>query len=436
VAVGCLLAATALTVTAQQPAKDPGVRKTAPGAGGTINGLTSDEKFLFDFLTSEFVQAHSVTGNLPNESGNGLGPGYNANGCGVCHSFPAFGGSSPLLNPQIAQATLDGARNVVPSFLSLSGPVREARFVNNPDGSPDGGVHNLFTIQGRVDAPGCKLAQPDFAAELARNNVIFRIPTPMFGAGLIENIPDSAILAFKNADVATKNALGIFGRENRNGNDGTMTRFGWKAQNKSLMMFSGEAYNVEMGVTNDLFSNERNMVPGCNFNTQPEDHLLYENNIADGGGTSGMQHFATFGRLLAPPTPWPANASTQRGSANFNAIGCVRCHKQAYLTDTSDLAALSQQYANLYSDLLIHHMGTNLADGVTQGLAGPDDFRTAPLWGVGQRYYFLHDGRTSDLIQAILAHQSPGSEANKVIANYLALTEAQQQDLLNFLRSL
>src|ERR1700750_1875880 len=129
VALSCLFAVTALTVTAQQPAKDPGVRNTPPGAGGTIYGLTSDQKVLFDFLTSEFVQAHSITGNLPNESGNGLGPGYNANGCGVCHSFPAFGGSSPLLNPQIAQATLDGARNTVPSFLSLNGPVREARFI-------------------------------------------------------------------------------------------------------------------------------------------------------------------------------------------------------------------------------------------------------------------------------------------------------------------
>ena len=435
-AASCLLTVAAVSLTAQQPAKDPGVRGGSAGAGGTIYGLTSDEKVLFEFLTSEFVQAHSITGNLPNESGNGLGPGYNANGCGACHSFPAFGGSSPLLNPQIAQATLDGATNRIPSFLSLSGPVREARFVRNPDGTPDGGVHDLFTIQGRVDAPGCRLAQPDFATELSKNNVIFRIPTAMFGAGLIENIPDSAILSFKSADVGTKAALGISGHENRNANDGTITRFGWKAQNKSLLMFSGEAYNVEMGVTNDLFTNERNMAPGCNFNTQPEDHLLYANDVADGGGTSGMQHFATFGRLLAPPTPAPTTASTQRGLTNFNAIGCVRCHKQAYQTDMSDLAALSQQYANLYSDLLVHHMGTNLADGITQGLAGPDEFRTAPLWGLGQRYYFLHDGRTSDLIQAILAHQSPGSEANKVVANYLALTEAQKQDLLNFLRSL
>jgi hypothetical protein len=135
--------------------------------------------------------------------------------------------------------------------------VREARFVKNADGSPDGGVHAIFTIQGRDDAPGCVLAQPDFATQLANRNVIFRIPTPVFGAGLIEEITDTTILVNRSRDSSTKSALGISGRPNRNGNDGTITRFGWKAQNVSLMIFSGEAYNVEMGITNELFQNER-----------------------------------------------------------------------------------------------------------------------------------------------------------------------------------
>jgi CxxC motif-containing protein (DUF1111 family) len=84
----------------------------------------------------------------------------------------------------------------------------------------------------------------------------------------------------------------------------------------------------------------------------------------------------------------------------------------------------------------LHRMGTNLADGVTQGSAGPQQFRTAPLWGLGQRLFFLHDGRTSDLIQAIEAHNSSGSEANLVIKKYNSLTAAEQQEILNFLRSL
>ena len=84
----------------------------------------------------------------------------------------------------------------------------------------------------------------------------------------------------------------------------------------------------------------------------------------------------------------------------------------------------------------------NLADGVSQGVAGPDEFRTAPLWGVGQRLFFLHDGRTSDLLVAIRAHRSAASgqfgasEANQVINLFDALLPAQQQDILNFLRSL
>jgi len=423
---------------ASQMAKDPGVREGKADAGGPISGLTNSEKeILFPFLTSEFTQLHSVAGTLGNESGNGLGPGYNANSCGACHSYPAIGGTSPFRNPQIEQATLDGARNVIPPFITPDGPIREARFIRKPDGSPDGGVHNLFTIKGREDAPGCNsIQQPDFERELANHNVIFRIPAPMFGAGLIENISETTILANKNANLALKASLGISGHENRNANDGTITRFGWKAQNKSLTMFSGEAYNVEMGVTNDLFSTERNMTPDCNFNTQPEDHVVYNADMADGGGTSGMQHFATFGRLLAPPIPAPPTSSTVRGNANFVAVGCGMCHTAALKTDKSDLKALNLQMANLYSDLLLHNMGTGLRDGVTQGLAGPSEFRTAPLWGVGQRIFFLHDGRTSDLLQTIQEHKSLGSEANKVITNFLGLTEAQKQDLLDFLRSL
>jgi len=97
---------------------------------------------------------------------------------------------------------------------------------------------------------------------------------------------------------------------------------------------------------------------------------------------------------------------------------------------------LRNQTVRLYSDLLVHDMGLGLADGVSQGQAGPREFRTAPLWGLGQRIFFLHDGRTSDLAAAIRAHQSIGSEANGFILNFLGLTENQKQDLYNFLRSL
>ncbi|HZR28569.1 MAG TPA: di-heme oxidoredictase family protein, partial [Terriglobales bacterium] len=116
---------------------------------------------------------------------------------------------------------------------------------------------------------------------------------------------------------------------------------------------------------------------------------------------------------------------------------CAVCHTPSLKTQPSHLTAgLGSVTANLFSDLEIHHMGTGLADNVGQGGAGGDQFRSAPLWGLGQRIFFLHDGRTSDLLQAIQAHESNGSEANQVEDNFDSLSSQQKQDLLNFLRSL
>ena len=105
-------------------------------------------------------------------------------------------------------------------------------------------------------------------------------------------------------------------------------------------------------------------------------------------------------------------------------------------SSTIPSAALSNQTANLFSDLLMHHMDNGLADGITQGGAGPDEFRTAPLWGVGQRAFFLHNGRANNLVEAIRAHRSPGSEANRVIESFDKLSTQEQQEVIDFLRSL
>ena len=141
-----------------------------------------------------------------------------------------MGGTDPATNPQYTVAADAGATNTIPSFLSPNGPAREARFVNNPDGSPDGGVHDLFTIAGRSDAPGCTLAQPDFETQVANNNIIYRIATPTFGAGLLENTADSTLEDNLASHASAKASAGISGHLNRSGNDGTVTRFGWKAQ--------------------------------------------------------------------------------------------------------------------------------------------------------------------------------------------------------------
>jgi CxxC motif-containing protein (DUF1111 family) len=159
---------------------------------------------------------------------------------------------------------------------------------------------------------------------------------------------------------------------------------------------------------------------------------------------SDLEAFANFMRMLAPPVPAAPTASTQHGNSLFSAVGCALCHTPVLTTAAavssgsylSPSVALSKQAAHLFSDLLVHHMGVGLADGISQGAAGPDEFRTAPLWGVGQRVFFLHDGRTSDLIETIIAHASPGSEANQVVRNFATLSATDQQDLINFLRSL
>src|SRR5215471_301191 len=232
--------------------RDPGVRDGGPGnLGNAIPGLTASEQALFNTARGVFAEIDSVSGTEPGAPGKGLGPSFNMNSCAGCHAQPALGGSSPANNPQIAVATLFGADNRIPSFLSAQGPVREARFIKNADGTPDGGVHDLFTTAGRADAGTCGLGQTDFTPQVNAGNVIFRVPTPVFGAGLIEAISDSTILNNANANQTQKQNLGISGHANFSGNDGTITRFGWKAQNKSLLIFAGEAYNVEQGVTNE-----------------------------------------------------------------------------------------------------------------------------------------------------------------------------------------
>ena len=434
---------------AQSPlsvARDPGVRGGAAGAGVPLAGLTARQ---FEFFADGKADFESVE-DVP----DGVGPRMNLDGCAGCHSQPAIGGTSPAVNPQVAFASKDGGTDRVPFFITLNGPVREARFKFNPDGTRDGGVHNTATITGRDGADGCKLAQPNFDAAARANNLIFRIPTPLFGAGLIEQIPDSAILANQAANTFIKKLHGIAGRPHRkaitgstnnNGNDGTIARFGWKAQNKSLLLFAGEAYNVEMGISNELFQQEREEKPACQFATVPNGVTDTEATETP-GGLSAIEHFAFFQRFLAPPTPSPnmpgGASSISNGRAKFVSVGCALCHTPTLTTGNSTVEALKNKPVNLFSDLLLHNMGPGLADDILQGEAAGDEFRSSPLWGLGQRIFFLHDGRTSDLLEAIQAHKSAGnaqfgpSEANAVIHNFNRLDEQQKQDILNFLRSL
>jgi hypothetical protein len=455
-----------------------------PGLSGAMQQLCAEAILRFQEFDS--IAGTQVSTGLEGfidagtmETGTGLGPGFNNTGCFVCHSQPGVlgagvGPKSPQFpgvpNPQVGIATLDHAKNTVPSFITADGPIREVRF------KTDNGVHDLYSIAGRDDAPGCAAVQPPFAAQLAAGNVSFRIPLPTFGDGLVEEIPEAALAAnLAAAQANTQFKTG--GTFNLSGNDGTITRFGWKAQNKSLLMFAGEAYNVEQGVSNQLFTTERNAglsnLTGCfGLIGAPEDNNAYVNagatptapptvnkdSFCDTG--SDIANFTLAMELSAPPIPatdtipvsfceaavgaHTANAcaiAAEQGQDEFTQVGCANCHSTTFTTPavSSFDPAMQNVTFHPFSDFAIHNMGPGLADGITQGNAGPQQFRTAPLWGVGQRLFFLHDGRTSDLAAAIAAHATAGStvsEATTVIDNFNALSKADQAAILVFLRSL
>ena len=447
---------------------DPGVRSnTGVNAGQPLASVSANANDLAFFQTglAQFNEHQTVTGDNP-----GLGPRFNLDSCGACHSQPAPGGTSPASgifpnvgpNPQsqvIANGVVNGSTNTIPYFVLANGPVREARFPfffdqfgNANPNAPNGGVEDLFTVSGRSDAGSCSLPQPSFNAARAANNIIFRIPTPTFGTGLMANIDDSTLIA--NLRANANNNLGISGTFNHNGNDGTISRFGWKAQNKSLMIFAGEAYNVEMGISNELFTQDRplpgedQLGSGLPANCLNLAGIGYPEDITHSSGTSAstvtsdVGLFVAFMQFLDQPTPSTISpggaASIANGRRLFSAVGCATCHTPSLTTQPSNLTpGLGNAAANLFSDIAIHHMGTVLADNVSQGGAGGDQFRTAPLWGLGQRIFFLHDGRCSNLLCAIEAHESNGGEATQTELNFdQLLTPSQQQDILNFLRSL
>lgn len=501
----------------------------APAADGAGSVLASAGNLTGSWFESLMVFSTLASVDGTDNSGKagqfikGLGPSFNAESCFQCHSQPAVGGSSPgcvgsfctslsptvkfssTTNPQVVDAADRNATNALYDFLidrEATGPLLEARL---PAGAAangtaqkvqPGAVAELFVIAGRSDVPTtCTITQVDFQTQENNNNLVFRIPIPTFGDGFVENVPEPALQSNANSSKTAASSLGItdiqFGNFNLSGNDQGITRFGWKAQNRSLLMFAGEASNVEMGVTNELFPTERTYgnFPDCtNVNQLPEDvtTTLTSTKIASLEGanppagtpedgvtvvvSSNIEDDAIFMRLNGAPSICNFNSGVNAttGFANCNKVdstvldgaaifgttilgapatsglpnvGCALCHSQSFKTGPSTTPSLNNAEFHPFSDFALHHMG-GLADGVTQGAAAGDQFRTAPLWGVGQRLFFLHDGRDNNLIQAIKDHcitptsGTQASEACTVVNKFNSLTVTQQQDVLNFLRSL
>lgn len=455
---------------------DPGVRGGPAGAGTFQATLTQFEQESECPSQQTFMQTIGVpVGEITNNNcagspfpvviqSGGLGPAFNSNSCSSCHAQPAVGGSSPASNPLFGVYNLMGAKNAMPFFESRSGPALVARFPHqlNNLSLPDGFVHQLFTIAGRSDATACpSLGQPSFAKASTEMDLALRQPLPVFGDGYIEIIQNVDIINNLNQNLTQKQALGIGGVAQIT-DDGSVSRFGWKGQWRAILPAVGAEENIELGLTNEMFPTETNQnIKACaTINAVPEDASNYQYWSTNQGAwnfdaNSGRN--AIFIRFLEQPTPacaigqdcssCPGTGGCANGYTQFNTIGCNLCHTVSFTTPAGSIPQMGHVTTNLFSDLVLHHMGPCLADNVTQGSAQGDMFRTPPLWNVGQRVFFMHDGRTRDIVAAIEDHSSivttctgnsqyQASEANAVVSAFNALSLTNQQNLVNFLRSL
>jgi CxxC motif-containing protein (DUF1111 family) len=333
---------------------------------------------------------------------DGLGPAYNGTSCGACHNLPAVGGGG------IVSVTQAGRKNDDGSFTPLLG----------------GTEFQLFSIPKHT----CQAQIPAEANVIAR-----RISIPLFGIGLIEAIPDETLLALEDPDDHDQD--GIRGRAARVVDIATgqqrIGRFGWKAEHATLLAFAAEALRNEMGITNDLFPDELALgvdaerLKLCDTVPDPED-------VKDRRtGLRGIDRLAAFLRYLAPPERVPLDGTAARGELIFRSVGCPSCHVPVLTTGPSSDPALDRRPLSLYSDLLLHDVGTG--DGIPEGDAGANEIRTPYLWGLRFRRPLLHDGSAATADEAIRRHSG---EAARVIEKYVGLSVEERSALVAFLMSL
>jgi CxxC motif-containing protein (DUF1111 family) len=287
-----------------------------------------------------------------------------------------------------------------------------------------GTLYHLFSIPDHR-------CHPQLPAEV--NVIARRAPIPLFGAGLVESIPDEAITALEDPDDADGD--GISGRAARITDVATgqqrIGRFGWKAQQATLLAFAGDAYRNEMGITNDLFREEVALgvdparMKLCDSRPDPEDR---RDRLT---GLRGIDNFEAFMKFLAPAGRAPLSESARRGEQVFQQIGCASCHVPALTTGASANPLFDRKTVALYSNLLLHDVGTG--DGIPQAAATAEEIRTPALWGLRFRRPLLHDGSAATIEAAILRH---GNEAERAAGAFRDLVAETKRDLLAFLNSL
>jgi CxxC motif-containing protein (DUF1111 family) len=367
-----------------------------PVPGDALPGVTPVEFEEFRLGLDDFLEVET--------SDEGLGPAFNGTSCAVCHSVPAVGGTSAIAEVRA------GKRGPRGEFISLyeSG---ESLF-------------HLFSVPGHA----CQPVIPPDATIIVR-----RVPIPVFGAGLVEAIPDETLLALE--DPFDRNRDGISGRAamitDRATGERRVGRFGWKAQHATLLAFSADAYRNEMGITNDLFSQEvavgisHERMRVCDPHPEPED-------IRDPRtGRRGIDNFASFMKFLAPVGRGPIDETVRNGERVFGAIGCASCHTPVLSTGPSSNPLFNRVPVPLFSDLVLHDVGTG--DGIQQEAGAPEEIRTPALWGLRFRRPLLHDGSAATIEDAISRH---GGEATIAISSYTMSTAEDRAALLGFLRSL
>ena len=361
--------------------------------GDPLPGLTAAQLADFAAGLDEFQNVETA--------GSGLGPIFNNVSCVACHSAAAIGGGGPITVTRFGSVT----NGIYDPLASLGGSLLQ---------------------QNAIDPAVQEIIPP------TANVVVHRQSTPLFGMGLIEAIADQDILRGAQHPPIE----GIRGRAamitDVVSNTIRVGRFGWKAQQATLLAFAGDAYLNEMGITNRFFPTENAPNGNTALLAQFDNFADPEDVIDPTTGKSDIDAAADFMRYLAPPPALPVTPSANPGRAIFNQINCGVCHTPALNTAPNVIPALDRKPVPLYSDLLLHDMGL-LGDGIAQAAAGPHEMRTAPLWGLRASGPYLHDGRAATIDEAIRGHDG---EAATVRDRYLRLAEKQRQQLLDFLGTL
>ena len=370
------------------------------GFGDPLPGLLPAEFERFRLGLEDFLEVETAE--------EGLGPAFNAASCAVCHNVPAIGGVSLVSEVRAAYRDADG----------------HIRPLIGSDGIALDTLFHLFS----TPTHGC---QPKIPVEA--NIIIRRVPIPTFGAGLVEAIPDETLLSL--ADPDDRDGDGVSGRAAVVTDVATgrprVGRFGWKSQHATLRTFSADAYRNEMGITNELFPQElaAGVSPAqmrlCDPTRDPEDVPDRRTRLA------AIDNFEAFMKFLGPPPRGAITEGVKGGERVFGQIGCTACHVAILETGPSRLPLFDRRAVPLFSDLLLHDIGTG--DGIPQGAALPHEIRTPALWGLRVRRPLLHNGTASTPLEAIERHRGEAESARQL---FLKLDGAGRSQLLAFLDSL